>query len=193
MRIKRLSIYLLSFTLCLALTSCGADSFLQNSARVHSLTKSARQILENIYDDKLASRETVLEIARPLQRFQAKQVEVFETWKKHRDPVTGEVTLTPEVAADFAAILVSLKSDFGAFKTKSSTQAGLSSPAIAMLQPALKVLESEFNGWAGQLADIKGVSKRGGIFRLLKAQNDAFERLYADVKAESQEVEAWIN
>lgn len=190
---KRLSICLLNLTLCLLLTACGADSFLQNSARVHSLTKSARQILENIYDDKLASRETVLEIARPLQRFQAKQVEVFETWKRHRDPVTGAVTLTSEVAADFAAILVSLKSDFGAFKTKSGTQAGLSSPAIAMLGPAVKALEREFADWAGQLADIEGVSKRGGVWRLLKAQNEQFERLYADVKAESREVEAWIN
>src|SRR5262245_46665328 len=65
------------FLSVLFLSGCGADGFLRTSARVHSYTKAARQLLENIYDDKLASRETVLDVARPLQRFQAKQVEVF--------------------------------------------------------------------------------------------------------------------
>lgn len=174
------------------LSGCGADSFLQNAARIHSYTKGARQILENIYDDKLASRETVLEVARPLQRFQAKQVEVFEVWKNHRDPATGDLTLTPEVAAEIAAILVSLKSDFAALKQKANSNA-LPSPATAMLQPALKALEGAYEDFAGYLGNLKGVSQKNGVLRLLKAQQNQAEQIYAEMLKESQEVEAWVH
>jgi hypothetical protein len=174
------------------MSGCGADSFLRNAARVHSYTKGARQVLENIYDDKLASRETVLEIARPLQRFQAKQVEVFEIWKRCRDASTGECKLSVELAAEIAAILVALRSDFAALKQKADSPA-LPSPATAMLAPALKALEGAYNDFAAYLGSLNGVSRRGGILRLLRAQQDQAERIYAEMLRENQEVAAWIN
>lgn len=189
---RRLLAPLLVFAFILPLSGCGADSFLRTSARLSSYLKSTRVILENAYEDKVLQRETVQAIARPAARVQSGALDAFTIWKRHRDPNTGDLTITPEIAAEFAALIVSLKSDFAAFKLQAASDK-LPSPATIALAPALKVLESELNDFTKQLSDIKGVSKRGGVFRLLKAQQDEAERLYAELLKESEDLAVWTN